>query len=128
MKSGSSFSVPNDRLSSYSNLFIEIVLAQIPAEGSLLHPPRVGDRVWYERRRIRLEGTEPRFPIEVVQLDGMLRGKTAGDALWYLDWSSDDWHRDFHAQFGSSSTTNIQISLSLWNNRIGERSRASWRT
>ena len=90
------FSVPNDRLSLVLDLFIEIVLAQIPAEGSLLTPSRVGDRVWYERRRIRLEGTEPRFPIEVVQLDGMLRGKTAGDALWYLDWSSDDWHRDFH--------------------------------
>lgn len=90
------FAVPNDQLSLVLDLFTDIVLARIPAEGDLLAPSQIGDRVWYERRQIRLEGTEPRFPIEVVQLDAMLRGKTAGDALWYLDWSTDDWHRDFH--------------------------------
>ncbi len=90
------FAVPNDQLSLVLDLFTDIVLARIPAEGSPLAPSHIGDRVWYETRQIRLEGTEPRFPIEVVQLDAMLRGKTAGDALWYLDWSTDDWHRDFH--------------------------------
>ena len=90
------FAVPNDQLSLVLDLFTDILLARIPAEGSLLAPSQIGDRVWYERRQIRLEGTEPRFPIEVVELKAMLRGKTAGDALWYLDWSTDDWYRDFH--------------------------------
>ena len=90
------FAVPNDELSLVLDLSTEIVLARVPAEGSFLTPSRIGDRVWYERYRIRLEGTEPRFPIEVVRLDGMLREETAGDALWYLDWSPDDWFRDFH--------------------------------
>ena len=90
------FAVPGHALSIVIDLFTEIILARVPAAGSPLTPSRIGDRVWYERRRIRLEGTEPRFPIEVVELDGMLRGKTACDAPWYLDWSSEDWHRDFH--------------------------------
>lgn len=90
------FAVPHDQLSLVLDLFAEVVLAQVPAGGSLLTPSRIGDRVWYDRYRIRLEGTEPRFPIEAVRLDRMLRGNAAGDALWYLDWSSDDWQRDFH--------------------------------
>ena len=90
------FAVPGDQLSLVLDLFTEIVLARVPADGGRLTPSRVGDRVWYERQRIRLEGMEPRFPVEVVTLDELLRGKTAGDAFWYLDWSSNDWFRDFH--------------------------------
>ena len=85
-----------ESLSTVLDLFIEIVLSRAPAIHGHLSPARVGDRLWHDRRRTRLEGEEPRFPLELVDLHAMLGDIPAADAPWYLHWSPRDWSRDFH--------------------------------
>ena len=85
-----------DRLSTALDLFTEIILSGTPAAYGQLSPRHVGDRLWYERQRTNLEGQEPRFPLEVVDLQAMLGNATAAAAPWYLHWSPHDWSRDFY--------------------------------
>lgn len=82
-------------LSTLLDLHVDIVLPRDCTDGSDLSPRRAGDRVWHDALRIRIEGEEPRLPIEVADLGALLPG-TAGDAPWYVDWSPRDWTRDFH--------------------------------
>lgn len=82
-------------LSTILELHVDLILAKEHARGSALSPARKGDRVWQETARMRLEGEEPRLPIEATDLSRILAG-TAGLAPWYLDWSPRDWFRDFH--------------------------------
>jgi len=84
------------RLSMILDLQTEILLAKAPADRSVLSPIHPGDRLWYENFRVRLEGEEPRFPIETADLAQMLGGGIAGTAPWHLHWSPGDWTRDFH--------------------------------
>lgn len=84
------------RLSMFLDLQTEILLLNAPADFSALSPVHPGDRLWSENVRVRLEGEEPRFPIETVDLAQMLGGGIAGDAPWHLHWSPGDWTRDFH--------------------------------
>lgn len=84
------------RLSMIFDLQTEFHLANAPAETSALSPVHPGDRLWSETIRVRLEGEEPRFPIETVDLAQMLGGGIAGAAQWHLHWSPGDWTRDFH--------------------------------
>ena len=85
-----------ERLSTVLDLFTEIVLSNAPTRCDLLSPRQVGDRLWYDRQRTRLEGEEPRFPLEVVDLQAMLGNVPAAAAPWYLHWSPRDWARDFY--------------------------------
>ena len=82
------------RLSTVLDLFTEVVLCKVPAAPDPLSPVQLGDRLWYDRHRTRLEGEEPRFPLEVVDLRAMLGDVTAAEAPWYLDWSPGDWTHD----------------------------------
>ena len=82
-------------LSSVIDLHIDLLLASDYDAAGDLSPRRRGDRVWHDAVRIRLEGEEPRLPIEVADLSSLLTG-AAGLAPWYLDWSPRDWARDFH--------------------------------
>lgn len=84
------------RLSMILDLQTEILLAKAPADRSALSPVYPGDRLWSENFRVRLEGEEPRFPIETADLAQMLGGGIAGAAPWHLYWSPGDWTRDFH--------------------------------
>lgn len=84
------------RLSMVLDLQTEFLLANAPAEAAALSPVHPGDRLWSENIRVRLEGEEPRFPIETVDLAQMLGGGIAGAAPWHLHWSPGDWTRDFH--------------------------------
>jgi hypothetical protein len=78
------------------DLQTEFLLANAPADFSALSPVHPGDRLWSENIRVRLEGEEPRFPIETMDLAQMLGGGIAGAAAWHLHWSPGDWTRDFH--------------------------------
>ncbi|RDD69901.1 hypothetical protein [Paracoccus versutus] len=84
------------RLSMILDLQTEILLAKAPADRSALSPVHPGDRLWSENFRVRLEGEEPRFPIETADLAQMLGGGIAGAAPWHLHWSPGGWTRDFH--------------------------------
>lgn len=83
-------------LSMILDLQTEILLAKASVDRSALSPVHPGDRLWSETVRVRLEGEEPRFPIETADLAQMLGGGIAGTAPWHLHWSPGDWTRDFH--------------------------------
>lgn len=85
-----------DNLSSVLDIAVEITLASSVSKPSELSPARMGDRLWQDRQRIRLEGEEARFPIETADLRTLLGDITAESAPWYLHWSPSDWSRDFH--------------------------------
>ena len=88
--------IPGDDLSAVLDLFTEIVLISPPAGAGRLSPGANGERIWQDRARIRLEGDEPRFPIEVADFRSLLGDVPAADSPWYLHWSPRDWSRDFH--------------------------------
>jgi hypothetical protein len=46
--------------------------------------------------RVRIEGEEPRFPIEIADFSLLLKGTNSSATPWYLHWSPYDWARDFH--------------------------------
>ncbi len=83
-------------LSMVLDLHAQVTLASSPNRPGVLSPTSVGDRLWSDSVRIRLEGEEPRFPIETADLGQILGGGLQGDAPWYLHWSPRDWNRDFH--------------------------------
>lgn len=88
--------LPGHLLSSVLHLRTTIVLARAPADGGELSPRSTGDRLWSDELRVRLEGEEPRFPIEVADIRGLLGGTAAMFAPWYVSWSPHGWARDFH--------------------------------
>ncbi|MDE0102149.1 MAG: hypothetical protein OXN89_07205 [Bryobacterales bacterium] len=88
--------VRGERLSTVLDLFTEVILAAAPAVRGPLSPGQAGDRLWHHRQRTRLEGEEPRFPLEVVDLRAMRLHAPADAAPWYLDWSPRDWSRDIY--------------------------------
>ncbi|MDC7710057.1 hypothetical protein [Vogesella indigofera] len=88
--------IPGDCLSTVLDLFTEIILTSRPSSASLITPSSPGDRLWQDRLRIRIEGVEPRFPIEVTDFQHLLGHIPAAESPWYLHWSPQDWSRDFH--------------------------------
>jgi hypothetical protein len=88
--------IEGNRLSMILDLKTEILLVRSPGASSQLSPVHPADRLWSDDVRIRLEGEEPRFPIETVDLAQMLGGGILGSAPWHLHWSPRDWGRDFH--------------------------------
>lgn len=88
--------VPGDRLSLVLDVQTQVLLAAVPADGGELSARRVASRLWSETLRIRLEGEEPRFPMEVADFRELLGNAPAAAAPWFLHWSPRDWNRDFH--------------------------------
>lgn len=88
--------LPGEVLSSVLHLRLDVVLVGSGGEGGELSPRRRGDRLWQDERRIRLEGEEPRFPIEVANFRSLLGDTAAAESPWYVHWSPRDWSRDFH--------------------------------
>lgn len=88
--------VPGFQLSTVLDLVTEIALASRPVTLKGLAPGRVGDRLWHDRHRFRLEGDEPRFPLEVADIRVLVGNSVAASSPWYLHWSPRDWSRDFH--------------------------------
>ncbi|WP_018861177.1 hypothetical protein [Thioalkalivibrio sp. ALJ3] len=83
-------------LSMVLDLQTEVILASSPISPGVLSPRITGDRVWSDSVRVRLEGEEPRFPIETANLVQLLGEGIVGSAPWYLHWSPRDWNRDFN--------------------------------
>lgn len=83
-------------LSTILDLTVDIILAAPSERSTDLTPTRQGSRIWRETVRMRLEGEEPRFPIEVADFGLMLGTSAATLSPWYLHWSPRDWTRDFH--------------------------------
>ena len=90
------FEVAGAQLSLILDIRTHIVLATPPDESARLSPKRIADRLWSDTLRIRLEGEEPRFPIEIADLRTLLGDALAASTPWYLHWSPMDWDRDFH--------------------------------
>jgi len=88
--------IPGEYLSTILDLFTEIIVTSGPSNASLITPSSPGDRLWQDRLRIRIEGVEPRFPIEVTDFQCLLGHIPAAESPWYLHWSPQDWSRDFH--------------------------------
>ncbi len=85
------------QLSAVIDLRTEIILSRRPVRtAGSLSPSRSGDKVWQDRHTIRLEGQDPRFPVQVVDLRKQLSEENMARAPWYLWWPRDDWERDFH--------------------------------
>lgn len=88
--------IPGHGLSAVLDLMTEIVISEIPDAFGELSPSKRSDRVWHDSSRIRLEGEEPRFPIEVADFGALLGEGIARSAPWYVHWSPGDWSREFH--------------------------------
>ncbi|MEQ8372600.1 MAG: hypothetical protein RID22_05835 [Roseibium aggregatum] len=83
-------------LSIVLDVHTEITLATPPSLRADLSPRTAGDRLWSNGFRLRLEGEEPRFPIETANLSVLFEGALAASSPWHLHWSPKDWNRDFH--------------------------------
>ncbi len=90
------FTITGDRLSGVLDLQTYIVLAAPSDESGRLSPQRVAERLWSDTLRVRLEGEEPRFPIEIADFRKLGGNTIPASTPWYLHWSPLDWNRDFH--------------------------------
>ncbi len=88
--------IPGRGLSAVLDLMTEIVISEVPDAFGELSPSKRCDRVWHDSFRTRLEGEEPRFPIEVADFAALLGDGIAKSAPWYVHWSPGDWSREFH--------------------------------
>lgn len=90
------FEVTGEGLSLVLDLQSYVVLSAPLEDGGPLSPRRTADRLWADALRIRLEGEEPRFPIEIVDMRTLFGNSILASTPWYLQWSPVDWNRDFH--------------------------------
>lgn len=83
-------------LSSQLSLRTSILLAQEAAPSDGLAPRRASSRLWDDRIVTRIEGDDPRFPMEVVSFSAVFAGRPHQAAPWALAWSPGNPGRDFH--------------------------------
>lgn len=88
--------IEGEALSTVLDISTRITLASSISAPSPLSPSRIGDQLWSDRIRVRLEGEEPRFPIEIGDIQILLGDTVSSSAPWYLHWSPREWSRDFH--------------------------------
>lgn len=88
--------VTGERLSLVLELLTHVMLAAPIEDCARLSPQRVSDRLWSDTLRIRLEGEEPRFPIEITDMRTLPGAPSTFSPPWYFHWSPSDWNRDFH--------------------------------
>ena len=90
------FEISGNLLSQILDVQTHIVLSRETKGGGPLSPSRFADRLWSDSLRIRLEGEEPRFPVEIVDMHSLLGDVIESSSPWYLQWSPRDWDRDFY--------------------------------
>lgn len=88
--------IPGAALSRVLDIYTDVTLASPIVGASILSPKHTGDRLWQDRIKVRIEGEEPRFPIEVCDLRVLLGNAAGNSAPWLLQWSPRDWSQDFH--------------------------------
>lgn len=78
-------------------LFVEtlVILRRPGGTGTPLSPNRTGSRLWSDQLDLRLEGEEPRFPMEAVSFGNRFAGRPEAYAPWLLHWTPGNLHRDF---------------------------------
>jgi hypothetical protein len=72
-----------------------VILARPSDDAAPLSPARQGSRLWSDRLDLRLEGEEPRFPMEAVSFIHRFAGRPEVHAPWLLHWTPGNLHRDF---------------------------------
>lgn len=87
--------VPGETLSHRLWLETTIVLESATNPKSRFAPRRRGSVLWRDIKDIRLEGTSPRFPMEIISFTDRFAGRPESTALWYLHWRPGEMHRDF---------------------------------
>ena len=88
--------VAGDLLSLVLDVRTHVMLAAPPGDSGSLSPRLMANRLWSDTLRVRLEGEEPRFPMEIADFRTLLGDVPGAAAPWFLHWSARDWHRDFH--------------------------------
>lgn len=83
-------------LSSLLFLTTTLVLRTSPIVAGNLSPKNTNSKLWSERFITRLDGDEPRFPIEIANFDSLFQNLPESRAPWYVSWNPGDWNRDFH--------------------------------
>ncbi|PCM45389.1 hypothetical protein [Marinobacter sp. ANT_B65] len=84
------------KLSSFIFLTTTLVLTAPPAASGNLSPKLTNSKLWSERFMTRLDGDEPRFPIEIASFSSLFGNLPESRAPWYVSWNPGDWNRDFH--------------------------------
>lgn len=84
------------RLSGQLTLRTSILLSADAAPADPLAPRVAGSRLWDERFVSRLEGDDPRFPMEVISFSRTWPGRPHEEAPWLLSWNPANPGRDFH--------------------------------
>lgn len=88
------FQVNSAHLSQRLILATDILILDAPRSSSRLSPQHPATRMWGDEHLTHIEPHDTRFPIEVISFSRLLRDQ-APDALWFLEWSSNDLGRDF---------------------------------
>lgn len=88
--------VPGSGLSGALHLQTVVMLSASPQARGALSPWRTGARLWSDAIKIRLDGEESRFPLEITSFSTMFAGASMRNALWHLDWRPGDWAKDFN--------------------------------
>ena len=84
------------RLSGQLSLRTAILLANDARPADALAPRLAGARLWDDRVLSRIEGDDPRFPMEVVSFSKTFPDRPHEAAPWLLSWSPGSPGRDFH--------------------------------
>lgn len=84
------------RLSTQLGLRTAILLARDAGPVDTLAPRLAGARLWDDRVTTRIEGDDPRFPMEVVSFSQTFPDRPHEASPWLLSWSPGSLGRDFH--------------------------------
>lgn len=91
------YDLPCRVISTQLTLRTTIMLASDIASSNSLAPTRAGSRLWTDWTSSRLEGHDPRFPMEVASFNTLFRGRPHQHAPWHLRWNVRDLDRDFYS-------------------------------
>jgi len=83
------------RLSAQITLRTSVILAAGLEAADALSPRRVASRLWDDLEASRIEGDDPRFPMEVISFSASFAGRPHEAAPWTLSWSPGHPGRDF---------------------------------
>ena len=87
--------VSGRQLSQRLRLETTIILTGAEVRGSRFAPWRPGSVLWRDEHDLMLEGSSPRFPMEIVSFRERFAGRPEAGALWHLHWRPGNLHRDF---------------------------------
>lgn len=91
-----SVTVDGQKLSSMLQVATDVLLVSSSADSGPLSPTMPGSRLWRDQFALRLEGAEPRFPIEQASFKHMFGNGPEARAPWFVHWLPGEWQRDFH--------------------------------